>query len=99
MLSSTFLDEVGYLPIDKTGADLLFQVISARYERSSTIITTNKAYKDWASIFNNDATLTSAMLDRILHHAITLNIRGSSYRLKEKLNVGPNRAEEPSAMN
>lgn len=79
------LDEVGYLPIDKTGADLLFQVISARYERSSTIITTNKAYKDWASIFNNDATLTSAMLDRILHHAETIVIEGRSYRMKDRI--------------
>lgn len=79
------LDEVGYLPIDKAGADLLFQVISARYERSSTIITTNKAYQHWATIFNNDATLTSAMLDRILHHAETIILEGQSYRMKDRI--------------
>lgn len=79
------LDEVGYLPIDKTGADLLFQVLSARYERASTIITTNKAYKDWATIFNNDAALTSAMLDRLLHHAASIVIEGKSYRMKDRI--------------
>ena len=63
------LDEIGYLPIDKTGADLLFQIISQRYEHGSTIITTNRVYKKWAEIFNNDSTLTSAVLDRLLHHA------------------------------
>jgi DNA replication protein DnaC len=79
------LDEVGYLPIDKSGADLLFQVLSARYERASTIITTNKAYKDWVTIFANDAALTSAMLDRLLHHAETLVIEGKSYRMKDRI--------------
>ena len=79
------LDEVGYLPIDKTGADLLFQVLSARYERASTLITTNKAYKDWATIFNNDAALTSAMLDRLLHHAESIVIEGKSYRMKDRI--------------
>lgn len=78
------LDELGYLPIDKQGADLLFQVISQRYEHGSMVITTNKAFKHWATIFNNDATLTSAVLDRLLHHADTLLIEGSSYRMKEK---------------
>lgn len=78
------LDELGYLPIDKQGADLLFQVISQRYEHGSMVITTNKAFKHWPTIFNNDATLTSAVLDRLLHHADTLLIEGSSYRMKEK---------------
>jgi len=78
------VDEIGYLPIDKQGADLLFQVISQRYERGSMIITTNKAYKHWPSIFNNDSVLTSAVLDRLLHHEETVLIEGSSYRMKEK---------------
>ena len=60
------LDELGYLPIDKAGADLLFQIISQRYERGSTVITTNRIYRKWPEIFNNDATLTSAVLDRLL---------------------------------
>jgi DNA replication protein DnaC len=78
------IDEMGYLPIDKTGADLLFQIISQRYERGSIILTSNRPYKKWAEIFNHDATLTSALLDRLLHHAETVVIEGSSYRMKER---------------
>lgn len=80
-----FIDEMGYLPIDKTGADLLFQVFSQRYETGSTIVTTNEVYKKWAKIFNNDATLTSAVLDRLLHHAETITIEGKSYRMKDQV--------------
>jgi len=79
------LDEVGYRPIDKQGADLLFQVISARYECGSIVLTTNKAFKQWSSIFNNDSTLTSAVLDRLLHHAEPVMIEGASYRMKEQV--------------
>ena len=79
------IDEVGYLPIDKVGADLLFQVISERYERGSIVITTNQAYKGWPKIFNGDATLTSAVLDRLLHHAETVIIEGRSYRTKDQI--------------
>jgi DNA replication protein DnaC len=79
------LDELGYLPIDKTGADLLFQIISHRYEQGSLIITTNRVFKDWPEIFNNDSTLTSALLDRLLHHTETVVIEGKSYRMKETI--------------
>ena len=79
------LDEVGYLPIDQRGADMLFQVISQRYERGSIVLTTNKAFKAWASIFNNDSTITSAVLDRLLHHAEAIAIEGSSYRMKDQV--------------
>lgn len=79
------LDELGYLPIDKKGADLLFQIISGRYERGSIIITSNRAYKKWPEIFNNDSTLTSALLDRLLHHAETVVIEGTSYRMKDRI--------------
>jgi|ERR1700674_1321176 len=79
------LDEVGYLPIDQRGADLLFQVISQRYERGSIVITSNKAFKQWPSIFNGDSTITSAVLDRLLHHAETIIIEGSSYRMKDRI--------------
>lgn len=78
------LDEIGYLPIDQHGADLLFQVISQRYERGSLIVTTNKPFKQWASIFNNDGTLASAVLDRLLHHAEAVLIEGPSYRMKDR---------------
>ncbi|MEF8732663.1 MAG: ATP-binding protein [Candidatus Accumulibacter meliphilus] len=79
------VDELGYLPIDKHGADLLFQVISERYERGALVITTNLAYKHWAEIFNHDSTLTSALLDRLLHHAETIIIEGKSYRMKDPI--------------
>lgn len=79
------IDELGHIPIDKFGADCLFQIISARYEKSSTIVTTNRAYKNWAEIFNNDSTLTSALLDRLLHHAETVLIEGHSYRMKDQI--------------
>ena len=81
------LDELGYLPIDKTGADLLFQIISQRYESGALVITSNRAYKDWPEIFNNDATLTSAILDRLLHHAETILIEGKSYRMKDRIDT------------
>lgn len=80
------LDELGYLPIDKQGADLLFQVIGSRYERGSILLTTNRPFKQWAGIFNNDNTLASAVLDRLLHHAQTLVIEGQSYRMKDQAN-------------
>lgn len=85
--SLLILDELGYLPIDKHGADLLFQIISYRYEKGSIVITSNRAYKDWPEIFNNDATLTSAILDRLLHHADTIVIEGDSYRMKEQIDL------------
>jgi DNA replication protein DnaC len=79
------IDELGFLPIDKAGADLLFQVISQRYEQGALIITSNRAFKDWPEIFNNDSTLTSAILDRLLHHAETVLVEGKSYRMKDKI--------------
>jgi len=81
--SVLFLDELGYLPIDKHGADLLFQIISQRYETGSMIITTNRVFKEWPQIFNNDSTLTSALLDRLLHHTEAVVIEGDSYRMRQ----------------
>jgi DNA replication protein DnaC len=79
------LDELGYLPIDKAGADLLFQVISLRYEQGAIVITSNRAFKEWPKLFNNDSTLTAAILDRLLHHAETIIIEGKSFRMKDQL--------------
>ena len=79
------LDEVGYLPIDQRGADLLFQVISQRYERGSIVLTSNKAFKQWPSIFNGDSTITSAVLHRLLHHAEIVLIEGTSFRMKDRV--------------
>ena len=78
------LDELGYLPIDQRGADLLFQVISSRYERGSIIMTSNRQFNMWHEIFNNDKTITSAILDRVLHHSNTVVIEGASFRMKNR---------------
>ena len=79
------IDELGYLPIDKAGGDALFQVISQRYEHGSTLMTTNRVFKRWAEIFNNDSTLTTALLDRLLHHCEVVRIEGESYRQKDQI--------------
>jgi len=79
------IDELGFMPIDKHGADLLFQVISQRYEQGAIILTTNKPFKTWASIFNNDSVVTSAILDRLLHHSEAISIQGKSYRMKDRI--------------
>lgn len=80
-------DEIGYLPIDKLGCNLLFQVVSQRYERGSIIITSNKPFKNWIDIFHNDAAVTSAILDRLLHHSEVVIIEGKSYRMKNRVNI------------
>ncbi len=79
------IDELGYLPVDRVGAELLFQVLGSRYEKASTVITTNRKYADWSKTFANDATLTSAVLDRVLHHSETIVITGESYRMKDRI--------------
>ena len=81
------VDELGYLPLDKVGAELLFQVFCTRYETGSTVITTNRAYKDWAKTFANDTTMTSAVLDRVTHHCETIVIEGKSYRMKNRIDT------------
>ncbi|OVE77688.1 ATP-binding protein, partial [bacterium F16] len=79
------IDELGYLPVDRIGAELLFQVLGNRYEKASTVITTNRSYKEWTKTFANDAVMTSAVLDRILHHCETVIIEGQSYRMKDRI--------------
>ena len=81
------IDEMGYLPLDDLGATIFFQLVSARYERGSIILTSNKSYGDWGSIFG-DAIIATAILDRLLHHSTTINIRGESYRLKDRRRAG-----------
>ena len=80
-------DEIGYLPIDRQGANLFFQLVSRRYERGSIIITSNQSLGAWGEVFG-DTVIASAILDRLLHHSITINIKGESFRLKEKLKAG-----------
>jgi DNA replication protein DnaC len=88
------LDEVGYLKLDAAQGSLLFQVICQRYERhQATILTSNKAFAAWAEIFADDPVLASAALDRLLHRSTVINIRGDSYRLKEKRLAGATSAQ------
>jgi DNA replication protein DnaC len=98
------LDELGYLPLSREEASLFFRLVVRRYERASLIVTSNKGFVDWGEVFN-DQVLATAILDRLLHHATTLNIKGESYRLKEKRRAGilsrppaesESRKEEPS---
>jgi DNA replication protein DnaC len=92
------VDEIGYLPIDQAGANLFFQLISRRYEKGPVILTSNLSFGSWGEVFG-DRVIATAILDRVLHHAITINILGNSYRLKDKLKAGLIRAEEPAAVN
>ena len=80
------IDEIGYLPIDKQGANLLFQLINKRYEKNSTIITTNQPFSKWGEVFS-DITLANAILDRLIHHSSIIKITGPSYRLKDKIDL------------
>ena len=81
------IDEIGYLPLSRIEASLFFRLVVRRYERGSLIVTSNKSFLDWGEVFN-DHVLATAILDRLLHHATTLNIKGESYRLKEKRKAG-----------
>jgi DNA replication protein DnaC len=91
------IDEMGYLPLDDMGATIFFQLVSARYERGSIILTSHKSYGDGGSIFG-EPIIATAILDRLLHHSTTLNIRGESYRLKERRRAGllPRADDQPS---
>ncbi|WP_347912363.1 IS21-like element helper ATPase IstB [Anaerotruncus colihominis] len=82
------LDEIGYLPFSQEEAKLFFQVIAKRYEKSAMILTSNLPFGQWDQTFAGDAALTSAMLDRILHHSHVVQIKGESYRLRQKRKAG-----------
>lgn len=81
------IDEIGYLPLSQLEASLFFRLVVRRYERASLIVTSNKSFLDWGETFN-DPILATAILDRLLHYSTTLNIKGESYRLKEKRRAG-----------
>lgn len=82
------IDEIGYLPLNRDQAHLFFQIVAARYERGSTIMTSNLSFSTWDQAFAGDRVLTAAMLDRLLHHAQVVQIQGESYRLKDKRRAG-----------
>ncbi len=77
------LDELGYLPVDKRGSDLLFQVVAARYENGSIVLSTNRRFKEWGAVLDSDNTLATAMIDRLMHHGEAIVISGKSYRTKD----------------
>lgn len=81
------IDEIGYLPMNRHEASPFFQLLNRRYEKASIILTSNKSFIDWGELFG-DPILATAILDRLLHHSTTLNIKGDSYRLKEKRKAG-----------
>jgi DNA replication protein DnaC len=76
------IDEIGYLPISRTGAQLFFQLMSRRYEHASTVLTSNKGFEEWGEIFG-DEVMAAALIDRLLHHCHIVNIRGNSYRMRQ----------------
>ena len=76
------VDEIGYLPISRTGAMLFFQLMSRRYEHASTVLTSNKSFDEWGEIFGDEVMIATALIDRLVHHCHIVNIRGNSYRLK-----------------
>jgi DNA replication protein DnaC len=80
------VDEIGYLPITRNGAMLFFQLMSRRYEYASTVLTSNKGFEDWGSIFGDDV-MASALIDRLLHHCHIVNIRGNSYRMRQHVEL------------
>ena len=89
------IDELGFVPLSRTGAELLFEVFSQRYERGSTMVTTNLAFDEWADVFGSER-LTGALLDRLTHHVHILEMNGESYRLKRsRQNAGSQAPDEP----
>ena len=88
------IDEVGYLPIQPGGANLFFQLINARYERGAIILTSNRGFGEWGEVFG-DIVVAAALLDRLLHHAIVVEIAGSSYRLREHAKLVPDNLRLP----
>jgi DNA replication protein DnaC len=79
--SLLIVDEIGYLPISRTGAMLFFQLMSRRYEHASTVLTSNKGFEEWGEIFG-DEVMAAALIDRLVHHCHIVNIRGNSYRMR-----------------
>jgi DNA replication protein DnaC len=77
------IDEVGYIPFEAEAANLFFQLVSSRYERASVIVTSNKPFGRWGEVFG-DATVAAAMIDRLVHHAEVVSLKGDSYRLKDR---------------
>ena len=78
------VDEVGFVPFERVGGELLFNLITDRYERRATVVTTNLAFAEWVTVFAGDEKLTTALLDRLAHHATVLTTKGKSYRMRKR---------------
>jgi DNA replication protein DnaC len=88
------VDEIGYLPVTRTGAVLFFQLISRRYEQASTVLTSNKSFEEWGAVLG-DEVMAAALIDRVLHHCHLVNIRGNSYRMREHSDLWQSLAGDP----
>lgn len=95
MWSSTSIDEIGYLPIGSNGGNLFFQLVNACYERCAIILTSNRSFGEWGEVFG-DSVVAAALLDRLLHHAIVVQIEGTSYRLREHADLLPDHLRKRS---
>ena len=89
------IDEIGYLPVSQTGAMLFFQLVNRRYERASTVLTSNKGFEDWGQILG-DEVMAAALIDRLLHHRHIVNIRGNSYRMRHHTELSKNLHSPPT---
>jgi len=93
------VDEIGYLPVNRDGAVLFFQLINARYEHASTVLTSNKGFEEWGNILG-DEVMAAALIDRLMHHCHVVNIRGNSYRMREHTDlwhaIQPKAEEQPT---
>jgi len=87
-LDVLIVDEVGFVPFDRIGGELLFNLISDRYERRATVVTTNLAFAEWVTVFAGDEKLTTALLDRLAHHATVITTKGKSYRMRRRRGQG-----------
>jgi DNA replication protein DnaC len=92
------VDEIGYLPITPGGANLFFQLVNARYEKGAMILTSNRGFAEWGEVFG-DAVVATALLDRLLHHAVVVQIEGSSYRLREHADLVPEHMRSAPPLN
>ena len=90
------VDELGYLPLERGGANLFFQLVNARYEKGAMILTSNRGFKEWGEVFG-DPVVAAALLDRLLHHAVVIEIEGNSYRLRQHGELMPDNLRSPES--
>src|SRR6516165_4285393 len=96
--SLLIVDEIGYLPVIPGGGNLFFQLVNARYERAAMILTSNRGFAEWGEVFG-DPVVATALLDRLLHHAVVIQIEGSSYRLRQHADLMPEHVRSKAVIN